>query len=537
MENNFSGAARIKVLGVGGGGNNAINNMIDAGIKSAEFVAINTDQQALLMSHAPNTLVIGKDETNGLGAGAEPSIGEKAALASRNEIREQLKNVNLLFITAGMGGGTGTGAAPIIASIANELGILTVAVVTKPFAFEGKRRMINAERGIENLRKFVDTLVVIPNQKLLEVLPQNTTMVEAFCHADEVLRKAIQGISDLIVIPSMINLDFADVRTIMRKKGLAHMGIGEAEGPDRMLKAVRQAVMSPLLETNIGGSSGIILNIVGGVSLTLNEVSKACKKVQEAVDESANIIFGAGIDETLGESVRITLIATGFGINENIDGYQTQMDMGQNLNLVPINSSMTNDEFSRRFDEGEYNYNNENQMQNGQADFMQNDFNQPIQQNGFNGVAGMNETPARNGMSNQYNIQSPQRNQGFQQPSTGYAQTRFVGNDVNNNEDTAPNGFFQQARPTLYSGNSNSNNNVSNGYQTGINNSNSRTQGQGYGNQATGGRNLNSQGYNNGYVNYNPNSNQNINQGLNNDEVKPNVPPFLDRLKRDGKNR
>ncbi len=307
-----SGTARIKVIGVGGGGNNAVNRMIDANITSAEFVAVNTDLQALRLSKAPTKIQIGAKLTHGLGAGANPNVGKEAAEESIDEIRDVLNDVDMLFITAGMGGGTGTGAAPIIAKIAQEKGILTVAVVTKPFSFEGRPREQNAEMGIERLKEYVDTLVVIPNEKLKDVLPADTPMVEAFMHADDVLRNAIRGISDLIVIPSMINLDFADVRSIMKNKGFAHMGIGRGSGTDKTINAVREAVMSPLLETNIGGASGVILNIVGGMKITLSEVSLACEKVREAVSDDANIIFGAGVYETLGDEVVVTLIATGF---------------------------------------------------------------------------------------------------------------------------------------------------------------------------------------------------------------------------------
>ena len=281
--------ARIRVIGVGGGGNNAVDRMIDAGIKSAEFVAMNTDYQALIRSKAELKIQLGAELTKGLGAGADPSIGEKAAQESIDQIKEVLQDNDLVFITAGMGGGTGTGAAPVVASIAREMGILTVAVVTKPFNFEGKKRMENAEKGIENLRQYVDTLV-----------------------ADDVLRQGIQGISDLIVNPALINLDFNDVRTVMSDKGLAHMGIGCGEGENRTLEAVRQAVQSPLLETDIEGATGVIINVTGGLDISLSEVAEASKLVQDVVDSSANIIFGAGVDEELGDKVVVTIIATGF---------------------------------------------------------------------------------------------------------------------------------------------------------------------------------------------------------------------------------
>ena len=299
--------ARIRVIGVGGGGNNAVDRMIDAGIKSAEFVAMNTDYQALIRSKAELKIQLGAELTKGLGAGADPSIGEKAAQESIDQIKEVLQDNDLVFITAGMGGGTGTGAAPVVASIAREMGILTVAVVTKPFNFEGKKRMENAEKGIENLRQYVDTLVIIPNEKLLSVVPKGTPIVKAFQVADDVLRQGIQGISDLIV-----NLDFNDVRTVMSDKGLAHMGIGCGEGENRTLEAVRQAVQSPLLETDIEGATGVIINVTGGLDISLSEVAEASKLVQDVVDSSANIIFGAGVDEELGDKVVVTIIATGF---------------------------------------------------------------------------------------------------------------------------------------------------------------------------------------------------------------------------------
>ncbi|MGN1162919.1 MAG: cell division protein FtsZ [Christensenellales bacterium] len=316
--NNISPVASIKVIGVGGGGNNAVNRMINANITSAQFVAINTDKQALLMSKAELRLQIGEKLTRGLGAGADPDIGQKAAEESKASISELLKDCDLVFITAGMGGGTGTGAAPVVAQLAKEMGILTIAVVTKPFGFEGKRRMENADRGIENLRKYVDTLVIIPNDKLLKLVPKGTPIVEAFRYADDVLRQGIQGISDLIVQPNMINLDFADVRSVMKNRGLAHMGIGHAKGENKTLEAVRQAVSSPLLETTIEGATGVILNIKGGNDMALDEVYEAADLVKEVLDPDCNIIFGAGIDEAMNDEVEITIIATGFPGSENI---------------------------------------------------------------------------------------------------------------------------------------------------------------------------------------------------------------------------
>lgn len=310
--NNINPICQILVVGVGGGGNNAVNRMIAANIKSAKFVAVNTDKQALMMSNATSKIQIGEKLTRGLGAGADPEVGRKAAEESRAEIAEKLKGSDLVFITAGMGGGTGTGAAPVIASIAKEMGILTIAVVTKPFGFEGRTRAQNAELGIRNLSKCVDTLVVIPNDRLLQVVPKGTPVVDAFKYADDVLRQGIQGISDLIATPSLINLDFADVRTVMKNRGLAHMGIGEGKGDKRNIEAVKQAVASPLLETTIEGATAVIINITGGFDLTLDEINEAVLLVKEVVDPSANTIFGATIDENYNDRIQITVIATGF---------------------------------------------------------------------------------------------------------------------------------------------------------------------------------------------------------------------------------
>ena len=315
---NISPVCQILVVGVGGGGNNAINRMISAGVKSAKFLAVNTDKQALMISNAQDQIQIGEKLTRGRGAGADAEVGRKAAEESRAEIAEKLKGTDLVFVTAGMGGGTGTGAAPVIASIAKEMGILTIAVVTKPFEFEGRTRMLNAEMGIRNLSKCVDTLVVIPNDRLLQVVPKGTSFVDAFKYADDVLRQGIQGIADLIATPSLINLDFADVRTVMKNRGLAHMGIGESSGEGRNVDAVRQAVASPLLETTIEGAQAVIINVCGGFDMSLDEVNEAVRLVKEVVDPSANTIFGATIDEEYKDKIKITVIATGFQ-NSNFD--------------------------------------------------------------------------------------------------------------------------------------------------------------------------------------------------------------------------
>jgi cell division protein FtsZ len=305
--------AVIKVVGVGGGGTNAVNRMVDAGLRGVEFIACNTDAQALAMADADVKLNIGHQLTKGLGAGANPDIGQGAAAESRDEIKEALKGADMVFVTAGEGGGTGTGAAPIIADIAkNEIGALTVACVTRPFAFEGTERARQANEGIQRLRENVDTLIVIPNEKLLAIVERRTSMLDAFREADNVLRQGVQGITDLITIPGLINLDFADVRTIMRDAGTALMGIGSSSGENRATEAAKIAISSPLLEESVEGATGILLNITGGHDLGLFEVNEAAEIVQGAADANSNMIFGAVIDDAMGEDVRVTVIATGF---------------------------------------------------------------------------------------------------------------------------------------------------------------------------------------------------------------------------------
>lgn len=307
------GLANIKVIGVGGGGNNAVDRMIEAGVKGVTFVAVNTDKQQLERSKAEIKFQIGEKLTNGLGAGAKPEIGEKAAEENKSDIADLVSGADMVFITAGMGGGTGTGAAPYIANIAKSQGILTVAVVTKPFMFEGMKRSRNAEIGLKKLKDSIDSLVIIPNDKLLEISDKKTTMTEAFNFADEVLRQGIQGISDLIAIPAMLNLDFADVKSIMQGQGLAHMGIGFNSGENRAVNAAKQAVQSPLLETSINGARGVILNITGGLNMGIHEVNEAARLIQEAADPEAEIIFGANVEEEMGDAIKVTVIATGFG--------------------------------------------------------------------------------------------------------------------------------------------------------------------------------------------------------------------------------
>lgn len=308
----YDGMAKIKVVGVGGAGNNAVNRMIEEKVTGVEFIAINTDKQALMLSKAPTKIQIGEKLTRCLGAGGDPMVGEKAAEETREEICNSLKGADMVFVTAGMGGGTGTGAAPVVAQIAKELGILTVAVVTKPFSFEAKKRMQNAERGTASLKEKVDTLVVIPNDRLLQVVERKTTFTEAFALSDEVLRQGVQGISDLISIPGLINLDFADVKTIMYDTGMAHMGIGRASGENRAEEAAKAAINSPLLESSVDGARGVLLNITAGPDLGIFEVNTAAELVQKNIDPDANLIFGAVIDEKMGDEMSVTVIATGF---------------------------------------------------------------------------------------------------------------------------------------------------------------------------------------------------------------------------------
>ena len=314
-ENNITmkdGTATIKVIGVGGAGNNAVNRMLDLGIKNVDFIAVNTDRQALQKSKANTKIQIGEKITRGLGAGANPDVGAQSAEESKQEITEVLRGADMVFVTAGMGGGTGTGAAPTVAGLAKEMGILTIGVVTKPFTFEGKKRLAQAERGIESLKGKVDTLIVIPNDKLLQVIDRKTSMAEAFMMADDILRQGVQGISDLITVTGAINLDFADVKTIMQNTGMAHMGIGFASGENKAEDAAKQAIQSPLLETTIEGARGVIINVTGGIDLGLQEVNTAAELIQRSVDPEANIIFGTVVDESMNDEIQITVIATGF---------------------------------------------------------------------------------------------------------------------------------------------------------------------------------------------------------------------------------
>jgi len=333
--------AVIKVVGVGGGGVNALNRMIQAGLKGVEFVAINTDSQALLMSDADVKLDIGRDNTRGLGAGADPEVGRRAAEDHADEIEVALRGSDMVFVTAGEGGGTGTGAAPVVAKISKQLGALTVGVVTRPFNFEGKRRAVQAEDGIKVLSGEVDTLIVVPNQRLLEMTNKNISAVEAFFTADDVLRAGVQGISELIIIPGLINLDFADVKSVMQNAGSALMGIGTAKGEDRAIRASEIAVSSPLLEASIEGAHGVLLLIQGASDIGLHEIDEAARLVQEAVNPEANIIFGANIDDTLGDEVRITVIAAGFD-TEGLPKKDYSREMGAAA-LASVGAEIMND--------------------------------------------------------------------------------------------------------------------------------------------------------------------------------------------------
>lgn len=337
MEEVQVGTANIKVVGVGGAGNNGVNRMVDSGLRGIEFIAINTDKQALNISKANKKIQIGEKLTRGLGAGADPNIGKCSAEESKAEIAEALKGADMVFVTAGMGGGTGTGAAPIVAETSKEMGILTVAVVTKPFPFEGRRRMLQADNGIEELKQCVDTLIIIPNEKLLQVVEKQTSIIEAFRMSDDVLKQGVQGISDLITIPGLVNLDFADVKTIMLNTGIAHIGIGRASGEHRAQEAARQAIHSPLLETSIEGAGGVLINVTGGKDLGLLEINEAAELVQKSVDPEANIIFGAVINENLNDEIVITVIATKFEKN-NFDDLNLDNTM-EDIISKPLSNS------------------------------------------------------------------------------------------------------------------------------------------------------------------------------------------------------
>ena len=335
-DNGLDQLAKIKVIGVGGGGSNAVNRMINLGLQGVEFIAVNTDAQALLKSLAPKRMQIGEKLTRGLGAGAQPEIGQKAAEESRDDILDTLRGADMVFVTAGMGGGTGTGAAPVVAECAREIGALTVGVVTRPFSFEGMKRRRNAELGIENLKKHVDTIITIPNDRLMQVVDKKTPITQAFSIADDVLRQGVKGISDLIALPGLINLDFADVKSIMSNAGSALMGIGEASGENAAVEAAKAAIASPLLETSIDGARGVLLNVTGAEeNLSMFEVTVASEAIEKAADSQANIIWGASIDDSMGDTVRVTVIATGFDAPEETVGIPEFKPQQKAENQVP----------------------------------------------------------------------------------------------------------------------------------------------------------------------------------------------------------
>ncbi len=352
FDNNTEEIVKIKVVGVGGGGGNAVNRMVDSGVKCVEFICVNTDRQALLRSKATNKIQIGEKITRGKGAGSKPEVGQRAAEESRDEIIAALKGSDMVFITAGMGGGTGTGAAPIVAQIAREMGILTIGIVTKPFAFEGQKRMAQAEHGIAALREHVDSLVVIPNERLKLASQQRITLMNAFIVADDVLRQGVQSISDLILLPGLVNLDFADVTSIMKDAGYAHMGIGQASGKDKAEVAANMAISSPLLETAINGAKGVIINITASPDIGLDEIETASSIISQQADEDANIIWGAAFDENMDDSISVTVIATGFSTRESFmpvpsngkqNGVHNGLDSSKN-NFAQSNQKEQDDE-------------------------------------------------------------------------------------------------------------------------------------------------------------------------------------------------
>lgn len=339
LDNNFDNIVQIKVVGVGGGGGNALDRMVTSGVKCVDFVSVNTDKQALQRSKANHKIQIGEKITQGKGAGSHPEIGQKAAEESRDEIAQVIKGTDMVFITAGMGGGTGTGAAPIVAKIAREMGILTIGIVTKPFAFEGKRRMEQAEKGIEALKEHVDSLVIIPNERLKYASDQKITLVNAFAVADDVLRQGVQSISDLILLPGLVNLDFADVTAVMKDAGFAHMGVGRASGKEKAEAAASMAISSPLLETAINGAKGVIINITSSPDIGLDEIEVASSMIAEQADSEANIIWGAAFDENMEDEISVTVIATGFETesgNNNVNAWSSKFMSGK---VEPSNNS------------------------------------------------------------------------------------------------------------------------------------------------------------------------------------------------------
>ena len=412
--------AKIKVIGVGGAGSNAVNRMIELGVDTAEFVAVNTDKQALMLSlcDEKNKIQIGANRTKGLGAGAEPTIGEESAEESKKSLEDAVKGVDLLFIAAGMGGGTGTGAAPIVAKMAKEAGCVTVAVVTRPFHFEGKKRELNAKKGISNLAKYVDTIIIIPNDRLLEALPSETPFADALKYADDTLRQAICGIADLIATPSLINLDFADVRTILKNQGLAHMGVGKAKGENRVIEAVRQAVSSPLLETTIEGAHGIIINVTGGKDLSMQQVTEAAARVQEVIDPTANIIFGMNTNPDLQEEIIITIIATGFDkkVNEEQTSTQRQID-------IPLTSRVERNDIKVEIPQNRPQQTYAVKEEPKQGYGYEREYNREVEENPYN--QGYNQEPTYQNQGYQGYQNQGYQNQGYRYQDQNYQDQNY----------------------------------------------------------------------------------------------------------------
>ncbi len=434
--------AKIKVIGVGGAGSNAVNRMIELGVNTAEFVAVNTDKQALMLSlcDEKNKIQIGANRTKGLGAGAEPTIGEESAEESKKVLEDAVKGVDLLFIAAGMGGGTGTGAAPIVAKMAKEAGCVTVAVVTRPFHFEGKKRELNAKKGISNLAKYVDTIIIIPNDRLLEALPSETPFADALKYADDTLRQAICGIADLIATPSLINLDFADVRTILKNQGLAHMGVGKAKGENRVIEAVRQAVSSPLLETTIEGAHGIIINVTGGKDLTMQQVTEAAARVQEVIDPTANIIFGMNTNPDLQEEIIITIIATGFDkkVNEEQTSTQRQID-------IPLTSRVERNDIKVEIPQNRPQQTYAVKEEPKQGYGYEREYNREVEENPYN--QGYNQEPTYQNQGYQGYQNQGYQNQGY--PEQNYQDQGYQGYPQNNYENPEESNVPKKKAPSF----------------------------------------------------------------------------------------
>lgn len=435
--NEADNAARILVIGVGGAGNNAVNRMIDENIAGVEFLGINTDKQALQFCKAPTSMQIGEKLTKGLGAGAKPEVGEKAAEENADDLAQAMKGADMVFVTCGMGGGTGTGAAPVVAKIAKDMGILTVGVVTKPFRFEARTRMANANAGIERLKESVDTLIVIPNDRLLEIVDRRTTMPDALKKADEVLQQAVQGITDLINVPGLINLDFADVQTVMTDKGIAHIGIGKAKGDEKALEAVKQAVSSPLLETTIEGASHVIINISGDISLI--EANEAASYVQEMAGDNANIIFGAMYDENAQDEASITVIATGLDMQSETPVSKVMTNFSNSNYKQPRTASASHTQSVNQ--EAAATAANPGYGQGYNQNYGNANYSNPA----YNNTNNQN-FPNNSGNANNQNYANQGQNYGA--PNSNYGKPNYAGQGGSNNQN-ASQGSGQPYRPTV----------------------------------------------------------------------------------------